>query len=98
MPGSWPVRLRRQGSFVSAAILAPARLPLCGALHGKHYDLYRLSDPDELLDIGFEEETESGISLIEWPEGFEELMPPDAVRVTISRGGEDCQRIIEVSQ
>ncbi len=69
-----------------------------GSLSLKHYDLYRLSDPDELLDIGFEEETESGISLIEWPEGFEELMPPDAVRVTISRGGEDCQRIIEVSQ
>lgn len=68
-----------------------------GSLSLKHYDLYRLSDPEELLDIGFEEETESGISLIEWPDGFEELMPPDPVNITITRGDGDDQRIIEVT-
>ena len=35
-----------------------------------HYDLYRLNDYDELLDIGFEEQIEGGISLIEWPDSF----------------------------
>ena len=39
-----------------------------------HYDLYRLNDYDELLDIGFEEQIESGISLIEWPDNFMEYL------------------------
>lgn len=69
-----------------------------GTVSLKHYDLYRLSDFDELLDIGFEEEIESGISLIEWADGFMEFMPPDRILVTIGRGEGDDQRIIEVSE
>ncbi len=64
----------------------------------RHYDLYRLSDMDELLDIGFEEEIENGISLIEWPDEFMEFMPPDRITVTITRGSGDNERIIEVSE
>ena len=34
-----------------------------------HFDLYRLSDPDELIELGFDEYAYgSGIALIEWPE------------------------------
>ncbi len=69
-----------------------------GSLSLKHYDLYRLSDFEELLDIGFEEETESGISLIEWPDGFMDLMPPDRMVITITRGDGDEDRIIEVNE
>ena len=68
-----------------------------GGIILKHYDLYRLSSPDELLDIGFEEEIESGVSLIEWPDGFEELIPGDALNVTITRGEGDNDRLIEVT-
>jgi len=51
----------------------PARLDLY------HFDLYRLSDPDELIELGFDEFAHgSGVSLVEWPErlddrGFERL-------------------------
>ena len=69
-----------------------------GTISVKHYDLYRLSDPDELLDIGFEEEIESGISLIEWADNFMDLMPPDRLIVRIARGEGDDERIIEVTQ
>ena len=69
-----------------------------GTVSIKHYDLYRLSDPDELLDIGFEEEIANGISLIEWADDFMDLMPPDRLVVRITRGDGDDERIIEVTQ
>jgi len=41
----------------------PARLDLY------HFDLYRVSDPDELLEIGFDEFAHGrGVTLVEWPE------------------------------
>ncbi|PLX88101.1 MAG: tRNA (adenosine(37)-N6)-threonylcarbamoyltransferase complex ATPase subunit type 1 TsaE [Desulfuromonas sp.] len=45
----------------------PARLDLY------HFDLYRLSDPDELIEIGFDEFAYgSGVALVEWPERLED--------------------------
>ncbi|MEP3673709.1 MAG: tRNA (adenosine(37)-N6)-threonylcarbamoyltransferase complex ATPase subunit type 1 TsaE, partial [Hyphomicrobiales bacterium] len=32
-----------------------------------HFDLYRITDPDELQEIGFKEALETGITLVEWP-------------------------------
>ena len=58
-----------------------------------HYDLYRLNDYDELLDIGFEEQIESGISLIEWPDDFMEYLPEDKIIITITRLGENERKI-----
>ncbi len=63
-----------------------------------HYDLYRLSDYEELIDIGFEEQIESGISLIEWPDSFMDYLPEDKVVIKLSRtpqGGDE--RLIEVT-
>ncbi|MDP4022040.1 tRNA (adenosine(37)-N6)-threonylcarbamoyltransferase complex ATPase subunit type 1 TsaE [Methylobacterium sp. NEAU 140] len=37
-----------------------------------HADLYRLRDPDELVELGFEEMAEGAITLVEWPD----RMPP----------------------
>jgi len=37
-----------------------------------HFDLYRLSDPDELIELGFDEYAfGSGVALVEWPEKLE---------------------------
>ena len=58
-----------------------------------HYDLYRLSDFDELLDIGFEEQIESGISIIEWPDNFMEFLPDDKIVVRITRLGDNERKI-----
>lgn len=68
-----------------------------GSVQINHYDLYRLTDFDELLDIGFEDEIENGISLIEWPDKFMDYMPSDRIAVTISRTDSgDNERIIEL--
>lgn len=48
-----------------------------------HFDLYRLSDADELMELGFDEYLHgSGIALVEWPERYPEL-ENDALRITL---------------
>lgn len=59
-----------------------------------HYDLYRLNDYDELLDIGFEEQIESGISLIEWPDSFMEYLPENKIVIRITRLGDSDRQIV----
>lgn len=56
------------------------RLPLY------HFDLYRIGDPDELYDIGFDEYLYGeGLCLIEWPEQGGDLIPDSAVRIRIEK-------------
>lgn len=52
-----------------------------------HYDLYRLSGPDELEELGWEESRE-GIVLVEWPDRLGPLAPPDALRIALRPEGE----------
>lgn len=40
-----------------------------------HFDLYRLKSADEIYELGFEEALADGVSLIEWPERAEKLLP-----------------------
>lgn len=60
-----------------------------------HYDLYRIADFDELLDIGFEEQIESGISIIEWPDSFMQYLPDDKIVIKITRLS-DSERLISM--
>jgi len=60
------------------------------ALH--HFDLYRLGDPDELLQIGFDDCLYGrGVTLVEWLDRFPELQP-DGVYVRLSYGKGEQQR------
>ncbi len=62
-----------------------------------HFDLYRLNDSDELYDIGFFDYFKEGtVRVIEWPDAFLDEMPPDAVKVKISRTDKDGERLIEI--
>ncbi|MGM9552387.1 MAG: tRNA (adenosine(37)-N6)-threonylcarbamoyltransferase complex ATPase subunit type 1 TsaE [Clostridia bacterium] len=61
-----------------------------------HYDLYRAEDYDELCDIGFEDEIEEGISLIEWPNKFMEYLPADKIVVRIEYTENEGEREITV--
>lgn len=63
-----------------------------------HYDLYRITDYEELIDIGFEEQIEDSVSLIEWPDAFYEYLPEGFITVSVTRTGtDDNERIIEVN-
>ena len=56
------------------------RLPLY------HFDVYRIADPDEMDEIGYEDcFYGNGVTLIEWSELIEELIPENAARIRITR-------------
>lgn len=49
-----------------------------------HFDFYRIKKLDEFFDMGGEDYFYSGnICFIEWPELIEEVLPEEAVKVTI---------------
>ena len=59
-----------------------------------HLDLYRLSSPAELAELGIEDMLGAGVVVVEWPENGDDW-PPDAVRVS-GRIEEDGVRVWEV--
>ena len=55
-----------------------------------HFDLYRLSGPEELWDIGWDDYlARGGVCAVEWSERAADALPPDTLWVTISRLEED---------
>ena len=55
-----------------------------------HFDFYRIKKLDEVYDMGYEDYFYSGaLCFIEWPELIEELLPEDAVKVTIGVNDND---------
>ncbi len=61
-----------------------------------HYDLYRLSDPDEYYAAGLDEFVGGdGVALVEWPQ-MAELDVAPALNITLTRGAEDDARRIEI--
>ena len=49
-----------------------------------HFDFYRIKNLQEVMDLGYEDYVYSGhVCFMEWPELIENLLPDDAVKVTI---------------
>lgn len=65
--------------------------PLPGGTTATHYDLWRLSGPGELTELGFDE-ARAGIVLVEWPERLGPLAPADALRIALAPGTEEGAR------
>jgi tRNA threonylcarbamoyladenosine biosynthesis protein TsaE len=53
-----------------------------------HADLYRLSHPDEVLELGLETAFETAITLIEWPDRLGRQMPLRAMCLEFSTAGD----------
>ena len=51
-----------------------------------HFDLYRLKDPEEIWELGFEDALADGILLIEWPDRLGPFAPRDRLELTLSPG------------
>ena len=59
-----------------------------------HFDFYRIKKLEEVYDMGYEDYFYSGsLCFIEWPERIEEILPDDAVRVSIAEQ-EDGSRTV----
>ena len=62
-----------------------------------HFDLYRLENIDEALEIGVEDYFDSGaLCFLEWPERIADILPDDTVRVDI-RVNDDLSRDIIIA-
>src|SRR3954447_20393644 len=60
-----------------------------GRLPVYHLDVYRLSGPEEAVDLAFDEMLAAGgVVMIEWPERIEALLPPDRLDVRLELEGE----------
>jgi len=59
-----------------------------------HFDFYRIKRIEEVYDLGYEDYFYSGcLCLMEWPELIEDLLPAEALRVSIEEQ-EDGSRIV----
>lgn len=57
-----------------------------GRLPFYHFDVYRISDEDELLEIGFDEMIDGeGVSLIEWADLIPGSLPPHYTEIRIEK-------------
>jgi len=52
-----------------------------GPLEIWHCDLYRLSGPDEVVELGLDPAFESALCLVEWPDRLADLIPPGAAHL-----------------
>ena len=59
-----------------------------------HFDWYRIHDPDEIGEMGFEEQLHGdGASLIEWSEQAPDYVPARALAVSILAVDEETRKI-----
>ena len=57
-----------------------------------HADLYRLSGPDEIEELGLIEAFETAISLVEWPDRLGPLVPAGALHMDFAADPDDDRR------
>lgn len=60
----------------------PLRIPV------SHFDLYRLGDAGELVELGFDEALDTGICLVEWPEMAETELPAQRITLRLETEGD----------
>lgn len=63
-----------------------------GRLTIRHFDLYRLSEPGEVHELGFDEALSDGIALVEWPERLGPLLPAERIDLLLEWIDEDRRR------
>lgn len=62
-----------------------------------HFDFYRLSGDDDVVELGFEEFFYgNGVSVVEWSERLTELLPDDVLRLQFEYAGDD-RRLITIT-
>ena len=61
-----------------------------------HFDMYRVSSWDDLYSTGFFDYIDNGILVIEWSENIEEALPENCIRISITKGDNENERIFEI--
>ena len=64
-----------------------------GRLHVYHADLFRLEDPQQVFELGLEENARDGLLLVEWPDRAPQELPPEHLIVRFESTGVKSRRI-----
>jgi tRNA threonylcarbamoyladenosine biosynthesis protein TsaE len=59
-----------------------------------HADLYRLTHPDEVWELGLDDAFETAICLVEWPDRLGGHLPPDALSIRLEAHGEGRRAVV----
>lgn len=63
-----------------------------------HFDVYRIADPDEMFDIGFDEYINGeGITIIEWGELISGALPEEIIKINIGKNLKKGLDVREIS-
>lgn len=57
-----------------------------------HFDLYRLSGPEEVEELGWDEIRADGVALVEWPDRLGPLLPPARLELRLAITGPESRR------
>jgi len=94
-----------RGAGVEGAMPSPTfnilfRYPTSRGFQVVHLDLYRVSEPEELWELGWRElGAPDELVLVEWPERAEEHLPRDRWEVTLAHvDGDPDSRTVEVNR
>lgn len=73
---------------------------IVNAYHGKfpvyHFDMYRITDIDDLFATGYYDYIGNGIIVIEWSENIESELESDCIRIRIGKTENETERIFEI--
>ncbi len=59
-----------------------------------HFDLYRLTNVEDVIELGWDDALSAGISLVEWPERAGALLPPARLEIVLRTEGAARQAAI----
>ncbi|MEI8394447.1 MAG: tRNA (adenosine(37)-N6)-threonylcarbamoyltransferase complex ATPase subunit type 1 TsaE [Rhodospirillaceae bacterium] len=63
----------------------------------RHFDLYRLSGPDDVIELGWDDALVESIVLVEWPDRLGSALPPGRLEITLTpapeEGGAEARRV-----
>jgi len=63
-----------------------------------HFDVYRIENPEDMYELGFEEYFYGkGICIIEWANMIEELIPEESIWIELDYGSNENERVIIIN-
>ena len=63
-----------------------------------HFDVYRLENVEDLYDLGFDEYFYGkGVSIVEWADKIERLLPREKIVLDIEKGKDIDKRVISIT-
>ena len=88
-----------KGLGVKETVVSPTFTIMCQYLSGRlnlyHFDMYRLSSGLEAEEFGFSEyiQNPNSVSLIEWSENVQSILPKNIINITIEKINDNSRRI-----